>query len=445
MATRFRSRSALGVSFPQTLKASCSVLLTMFLSCQNAAGGGISIEWERPFGTQYSEEAFASAVDLFGNVVIAGSTHGNFTDSNAEDRGTVDAFVAKHDTHGQLLWGRTLGGLANDAAWGVATDEVGAVYIAGISQTGFGGPPAYGSFPFLAKYDASGDFQWVKPALADGVNGPFFGASVATGPAGSVFVAASSTIARFDQFGNNQWTRSLADPHDYDFIYDFASDSHANLYVAGMTLEGDAFLLKLDEFGNEVWHHQFGTDENDYLGSVVVDDLGHIYASGGTEGDLATPNAGGRDIFVSRWNSEGNMQWLHQFGTSGDDWASVSHAKDGGVFFSGIVRDTFGVVDPPNSAVAGQFSSDGDLLWNEEFSTKGRLFNILESDAGLATIYAAGTMSYPVVPSGSRNFSDIYFAKLSVVPEPGAFSLIVLLAACCLSAKRPPARSISVI
>lgn len=305
MATRFRSRCALRVSFLQALKASCSFLLAVFLSCQHTVGGGISIEWERPFGTQYSEEAFASAIDVFGDVVVAGQTHGSFTDPNAEDRGTNDAFVAKHDAQGRMLWAKTIGGLANDAAWAVATDEGGGVYIAGISQTGLGGPPAYGSFPFLARYDASGEFQWVKQVIANGVNGPYFGANVATGPAGSVFVSSASSIAKYDLLGNHQWTHRLTNAG----IADFASDNHANLFVAGRTSDGDAYLSKLDEFGNELWHRKFGTDENDYLGNLVVDEQGHVYASGGTDGDLAAPNAGGSDIFVSRWNSDGDKQW----------------------------------------------------------------------------------------------------------------------------------------
>lgn len=432
MATRFRSRCALRVSFPQALKASCSILLAVFLSCQNAAAAGISIEWEHTVGTPYSDEAFDAAIDLFGNVVVAGQTHGSFTDPNSEGIGDNDAFVAKYDSHGQKMWAKTIGGLANDRASDVATDESGGVYIAGISQTGLGGPPAYGTFPFLARYDASGEFQWVKQVIANGVNGPYIGANVTTGPAGSVFVSSAASIAKYDQFGNHQWTHRLANPHANDYIYDFASDSHANLFVAGETLEGDAFLFKLDEFGNELWHREFGTSKMDYLVSLVVDGQGHAYASGGTEGDLAAPSAGGRDIFVSRWTSDGDLEWTQQFGTPLDDWAEVTKSSVG-VFLTGA-SDDLGNYQAPWNLIAAELTSAGELVWRRDFQSPGNLLTVAESDVGLPTVFVAGTIYYPDTLTGSMNYSDLYLAKLRVVPEPSSFSLMVLLAACCFGA-----------
>jgi hypothetical protein len=432
MPVRSRSRSALRVSFSQVQKVSCTFLVAALWSCQNAAGGGISIEWERPFGTQYSEDAFDSAIDLFGNVVVAGETHGSFTDPNAADRGTVDALVAKYDAHGNMLWGRTLGGTANDAAWSVATDEGGGVYIAGISQTGLGGPPAYGTFPFLARYDAAGEFQWVKQVIANGVNGPYIGANVTTGPAGSVFVSSAASIARYDRFGNHQWTHRLIDSRAYDGSYDFASDSHANLFVAGMTLEGDAFLLKMDEFGNEVWHREFGTSKMDFSSSLVVDDQGHVYVSGATEGDLAAPNAGGRDMFVSRWTSDGELEWTRQVGTPFDDWAHVTKSNDG-VFLTGASED-LSDYQAPWSLIAAELTSAGELVWRKDFLSPGYLPLVAESKDGFPTIFVAGRLDHLNTPTGSRDSSDIYLAKLRVVPEPSSLNLIVLFAACCFGA-----------
>jgi len=424
MAAPVRASGELIDSRTLALIVACSFLVVAILSTQNAEGSTVVTEWERFFDTPLSDAAFSSDFDSLGNVFVAGQTHGDFDNPNAANSGSSDAFVVKYNSNGQAVWARTLGEGANDAAWGVAADADGGAYIAGISQTGLGGTPGYGTFPFLARYDTFGTLQWARQVIADGVNRPYFGASVATGPSGTVFVSSAASIAKYDQFGNHQWTHHLSELDTYKFINELASDNLANLVVAGQTSSDDAFVLKLDAHGNELWYRQFGTNEMDFVSGLSLDEHGNVYASGGTEGDLASLSAGGSDIFVSRWDSDGDMQWLRQFGTPGNDWANVSGATGGGVFFSGTVRAPAGIPEPLRSAIAGQLNSDGEFVWVNEFITKGSYFNIMDSDVGLATIYAAGTIDY----------SDIYVAKLRVTPEPSSCELTVLLATFCFCA-----------
>ena len=67
-----------------------------------------------------------------------------------------------------------------------------------------------------------------------------------------------------------------------------------------------------------------------------MDDLGGVYVSGFTEGDLEGASSGGNDIFVRKYDTDGNAIWTTQLGTGSDDHAyGVSADGVGGVYFVG--------------------------------------------------------------------------------------------------------------
>ena len=81
-----------------------------------------------------------------------------------------DMFVAKYDPLGALVWVRSAGGSGDDRGKGIAVDASGNVYVTGqfssssmvldtitISTTA-------GNDAFIAKYNSSGDILWAKKA-----------------------------------------------------------------------------------------------------------------------------------------------------------------------------------------------------------------------------------------------------------------------------------------
>jgi uncharacterized protein (TIGR03437 family) len=117
-----------------------------FITKLSASG---SIAWTTYLGGSGPDDAHTIAVDSAGNVWVAGETVSpNFpTTPGAISRtfhGEIqdgpllygDAFVAKLDPTGaHLLYSTYLGGSAPDAAFGLAVDSSGAVYIAGGTQS----------------------------------------------------------------------------------------------------------------------------------------------------------------------------------------------------------------------------------------------------------------------------------------------------------------------
>ncbi len=116
-------------------------------------------------------------VHLYVVGVTAGDLHG-VTNSG----GNGDAFLSKYDADGELVWTKFFGDGSYDRAWDVDVDENGHIYIAG-EIDGSGGSRVDGD-AFVAKFDESGNLLWDR-AFGDFLSGGFFadvayGLSVAT-------------------------------------------------------------------------------------------------------------------------------------------------------------------------------------------------------------------------------------------------------------------------
>ena len=121
----------------------------------------------------------------------------------------------------------------------------------------------------------------------------------------------------------------------------------------------DAFILKLNSSGVLQWVTQLGNktlgfadgdnSEKDHCTSVTVDDSGNVYCAGYTEGALGEANGGGKDAFVMKLNSSGDLQWVTQLGdttaanggdNSGNDYCeSVALDDSGNIYCAGYTDE----------------------------------------------------------------------------------------------------------
>ena len=124
------------------------------------------------------------------------------------------------------------------------------------------------------------------------------------------------------------------------FVYEVST---LGSQAAGQTSAGsfDAFVRKLDDSGKEIWTRQFGTPSGDEAIAVAVDATG-VYVSGITQGSFpGFTNAGGRDAFVAKFNLNGDLQWVDQFGAAGIDFVKGVTTLDGFIYATGYV-DSWG-------------------------------------------------------------------------------------------------------
>jgi hypothetical protein len=122
-----------------------------------------TLDWIRQRGSALTETVFGVAVDNAGNAYVTGFTDGGLDNNANLGVGTLDFFVVKFDSLGGWLYTRQLGTSADDIGFAAAADGAGNVYIAGMTTGDFGGNGNSGLLDaFLAKLDPAGTVLYAR-------------------------------------------------------------------------------------------------------------------------------------------------------------------------------------------------------------------------------------------------------------------------------------------
>lgn len=325
---------------------------------------GMTVGWaDRLSGDEYIE-VLAVVGDNSGNLYLAGETESDLGEgSNA---GGDDAFVAKYDDSGTQEWIRLLGTAGKDTAKAVSRDGSGNIYVAGETSLDLAGKTNSGeSDAFIAKYNASGDRQWVRLMGTDDADGA---RAVGADDSGNVYVAGDTLgrlenhdalgkndafIAKYSPSGDRKWVEVLASS-DHDLATALAVHGSGAIFVAGETNgkigekmnagESDAFLAKYDSSGSRRRVTLLGTSSDEGVAALASGGAGGVYLAGYTEGDLnGEKNHGENDGYVAKYDSAGKIQWTRIIGTPEYDRAHAAAVdSSGNVFVSGPTRGEFG-------------------------------------------------------------------------------------------------------
>jgi hypothetical protein len=175
------------------------------------------------------------------------------------------------------------------------------------------------------------------------------------------------------QFGANSAANSVA------------TDSNNNVYITGYTDIGldsntsaggrDVFLVKYDASGTKVWTKQFGSTSLDSANSVTVDSNNNIYVAGYTNGSFPlNTSAGSNDAFLVKFDDTGDRKWIKQFGTTfGDSANSVTTDSNNNIYVAGSTGGVFSsnTSAGSNDAFLVKFDDTGDRKWIKQFGTTG--------------------------------------------------------------------------
>src|SRR5439155_390261 len=184
--------------------------------------------------------------------------------------------------------------------------------------------------------------------------------------------------------------------------------------LPGQTFAGgpdDAYLRKYDLAGNELWTSQFGTSGDDFsaAGPVAIDESG-VYLAGWTDGMLSgQASVGGYDVFVRKYDREGNVVWTSQFGGPGSEDYHAVAVDQTGVYAAGSVStlpDFEGELD----ALVVKYDFDGNVVWTRQFGVPGQdhLEGIALKHGG---IYVGGFTTGTLPGQVSAGGPDIFVRK----------------------------------
>jgi hypothetical protein len=324
-----------------------------------------------------------------------------------------------------------LGGSGEDMGQAVTTDPVGNVIAVGrfIGTIDFDpGPGTYsltatgGMAVYFAKYSPSGALLW---AGATG-GGSADGGSVAADAAGNVFVGGA-----------------FAGPTDFDPGSGIETLTHTGV--------GDAFILKLDPYGNFVWVKQITGGRFKTVNALDTDEAGNVHVGGRYDGTVDLDPGSGTEFvsggsesfsqaFVVKLDSAGDFQWGGAFTGADGSYAQVHGLAvdaQGNVLTTGHIQNEIdfdpgpGVqllasIDPLTDAFVSKLDADGNFLWVRRLGGTGYDFGFDVAVDAEGSAYAGGVFSgtvdfdpgVPSYPLTSVGDYDGYFVKLSA---PGDF------------------------
>lgn len=298
---------------------------------------GQNFQWAITGGSSLSDKATTVKVDADGYTYMTGYYNEQATFGSISipfsDPHSKEVFIAKIDPSGNYVWVRHGENYYDDRGLGMCLDENGNVYVTGTCWGGITFDGNYQSLPssytdniFIVKYDANGNFQWLKVCGTD--VGDDHGHDIASDWNGNLYVTGFISSYCFGENGPST------------AVFDGLNTASPN--------DSLAFLVKMTTAGNFTWVRTFDGEDIQKDNRVAVDPLGNPYVCGGFHGTVnfgtqTRSSNGGRDIFITKYSDAGNHLFVQTAGSSLDDRADgMVIGKDNHVYITGEFRDKVG-------------------------------------------------------------------------------------------------------
>lgn len=291
---------------------------------------------------------------------------------------------------------------------GISVDAAGNSHVTGFAT----GSTMFGPFTiadggfFVAKYDPSGNVLWARSA------------SESIGGQGNAIVT--------DASGNSYLTGFF----------------HATMTVGEFTLNAvgavDIFVAKYDSGGNVLWARSAGSTGFDAGGGITVDASGNCYVAGtfsamATFGEFTLSSAGVVDIFVAKYDPDGNVLWARSAGGTSDDHGNaIGVDASGNSFVTGSLTGTatFGQITLMGGGTrifVAKYDPNGDVLWAQTpgGSAFGRGSGIVVDATG--NHYVTGSFGFQNVVTiifGSIPLTSVGGQEIFVVKYDGSGSAL---------------------
>ncbi|MBK9191928.1 MAG: hypothetical protein IPM77_10670 [Crocinitomicaceae bacterium] len=179
--------------------------------------------------------------------------------------------------------------------------------------------------------------------------------------------------------GGYDYGRDIQECYDSSFVVTGSSSS--------FTGEADAYLMKVDKYGDFIWSYNYGGNDSEWGQSVVIT-YDSCYAIGGYTNSFG---AGGFDFYLIRTDNSGIPLWEKTYG--GSDWDQaydLIETPDSGFVLVGYTYSFSGSKD----GYIVRTNKDGDTLWTKLIGGTGEDFlNAIMLD-GDSIVVCGGTGSF---------------------------------------------------
>lgn len=405
-------------------------IFDIFLAKYSSSG---ELLWLKNAGGTQNDVGYGIAVDSEGFIYIAGyfSTTAVFGESADIARfttsGREDIFLAKYDPDGNLIWAKKAGGQGEDHAMNLKIDRFDNIFITGYfsDRCYFDNMTAVadgGTDVFIAKYDTSGNCQWLRTfggAIEDKalglavdhsgysyITGFFYYDAIFSNSNDTLHADGSSSdifVCKYDPEGEVALAKRVGG-HYTEAAYGIAVDNDKAILLTGYFLEetsfgdcslqnyryNEVFVAKYDSNFICDWANREGGDHNDIAYDIAVDEIGNVFVTGmydsiGHFGDKTVFSADGYDIFICKYNAKGILLWMRTAGGAGSDIPKAICLKDNNTLYAtGFYFEScaFGGLQAQFSQKADIFLTKMSLNVGIENSPEQVSFNVFPNPNG---------------------------------------------------------------
>lgn len=284
------------------------------LATFNASG---DIQWSQTYGADGDEEAVSLIQTSDGGYLIVGHTRSNSFGEN-------DIYIIKTNSTGDMIWNKTYGGTDKELAWDVM-ELAGQKYLLLCQTQSF----SNGLLDIcLLKINSSGVMEWAKSYggfqndwcynMRKTIDGEYL-------LAGATYTYGSGKhdmlLMKVNEDGIISFCIVIGGSDD-DYAYCANQDGYGNFLVGGKTSSPNSkqenVLIKLDNTLSPLWQKYFGASGEEVVMNILPTDENGYYLTGWS----TSYGAGVRDVFLTNFNTQGNLNWLKAYGGADDDAVS---------------------------------------------------------------------------------------------------------------------------
>ena len=294
-----------------------------------------------------------------------------------------DALLIKTNEIGNVEWIKNFGGSWTDfAQYAIECSDGGFLCTGGDGYTTHSQKEA-----FLIRTDEYGNELWYKTFRRHDRNGQSWGMCAIEVSDGYVILLtdagwgadfdSDAWLIKTDKNGNEIWNKTYGGESG-DVGGCLIQTKEGGFVITGYTYSfdmggGDAWLLKTDSEGNKVWNKSYGGYYYDTGEDVIqTEDGGYMIA-----GRYTPAYQGWGEVGLFKTDSSGNLEWIRYYGGTDNDFGnSLARSDDGGYVIVGIRHSGL----PDFTGWILKTDGNGNKIWDEIIG--GRPYKIINSNDG---------------------------------------------------------------
>ncbi len=289
--------------------------------------------WNITIGGEQTDRGYSIAETADGGIIIQGTT-------NSYGSGEQDIWLIKTDQAGNQEWDLTFGGELSESSNSLAVTSDGGYFIVGSSNSWSGGDDDL----YAIKTNSDGTIEWSNVFDTELASWRFKAVATSSGEyliTGWIQTESNELdawIIKLDISGNEIWRTIYGGP-DHDRCYGIIEDFDGSYVISGYSRsrnlnDYDIWLFKIAEDGNQIWNKYYGSDQYDAgrdlcqaaNGDYIIAGFSDSFGDGSYDYYLMraySDQTSSGAINVATWGNDGTGD-----GSESNPYATIQHGID---------------------------------------------------------------------------------------------------------------------